>query len=275
MLDKSMEINSYINSMGRLHSHPISILGEDRGHFTATVICLPENVVDLAEISAIELGGTQTKVVRSFAEVCSALLTEKVDLVVLVETPETLLDVFQRDVVARLAGEARVLLLTLPAAMMGTVSCAPAARPANRKMRADAHRGERATVGFLMGDERTCRLWASGKPFHLSNTESALLWVLLRAPDRSANVSEMKAVMRNPQSPGNENTLRVFMHRIRRKLADAGQPAAIVSSRNSYELVPPNLRNRPETARACPGAAQELSFNEQNVDEIQTTQSIL
>lgn len=270
-----MRINSHLNSVGRLHSHPISILGEDRGNSTATVICLPENVVDLAEISAIELSGAQTKVVRSFAEVCSALLTEEVGLVVLVETPETLLDVFQRDVVARLAGEARVLLLTLPGVTMGAVSCTPAARSANRKTRADAHRGERATVGFLMGDERTSRLWANGKPFHLSNTESALLWVLLRAPDRSANVSEMKAAMRNPQSPGNENTLRVFIHRIRRKLADAGQPAAIASSRRGYELVPPNLSSRPETAQACPGTAQKLSFDEQNVDELQAAQSIL
>lgn len=238
-----MIFSSLENSINGILPRPLLVSKQECNLSGAHVLYSTDRVVELARLSVIQLGAPTTKLLHSFSAVCWTLLTEKVEMVLLVETPEAPLLAFERDVVVRLAGEARVLLLTLRGVAVGPVFPFPAARAASprldQKTKADASRVGHATVGGLIGNERTYQLWANGNPLVFTKTEEALLWVLLRAPNRSAKISEMKAAMRNPQSPGSDNTLRQFVHRIRRKLADAGQPAVIVSRPNGYELLSP------------------------------------
>jgi hypothetical protein len=233
--------------------HPVVIDDASGRSSEANGVALPRDDVlvvyprgDISELSGLELRqGQDGKPIdaRSFAEACDAMLTCPCDVIVLLETSVAAFSAIELNVLSRLAGPARILRMKVPFSSKrlpqlppgsGAFSARSVGNTVSETVRDGWH-----SVGGLVGEELTGKLWADGNLIHFSNSEAALVWVLLRAPSHLASKSDLVNAMRNPESASSDNKLRQFIHRIRRRLSDANDPAFLVARRNGYELIPP------------------------------------
>lgn len=229
MVDDTIERDSESTSISSRHEGVLVVYPRD-------------GVSQLAGLELRQGEGDKPLVAKSFAEACDAMLTCSFKVIVVLETSTAVFSPIEAHVIARMAGPADIVRMKLSAVPKVAPGLPAGARGVHAQVGnvvSPMVREGWRSVGGLIGEERTGQLWAHGNPLSFSKSEAAFVWIMLRKPNDFVSSSEFLSTMRNPDSAGSGSKLRQFIHRIRRKLSNAGKPAIVISNRKGYGLMVP------------------------------------
>jgi DNA-binding winged helix-turn-helix (wHTH) protein len=129
-----------------------------------------------------------------------------------------------------------IVILVDREASLGAKPHGGCAAPVMGDVGSGSPRGQPLRVGPLWGEPESGDIFVGNDLLHLSATESNLLWVLLRSPHNIASKEKLTSTLRPHPNPNSTGRLRVFIHRLRQRLAEAGHPGLLISFRGGYRL---------------------------------------
>jgi len=186
---------------------------------------------------ALSLRGPEPRVAQSFPEACSVLLSERVALILLVDDPSARFSESELDVIGKLAGQASIVLVR-PWTALGTRKRDGV--PSATEYGWGTGQPHSLTIGALHYDPVVGGFKANGRMLKLSQAETDLLLDIISAPGHCIAGRDLVNGGGVTGERRSDGVVRQFVYRIRRKLADAGDPAFLMVSRGGYRLLSPS-----------------------------------
>ena len=202
-----------------------------------TLVVQSQGYSSAAPAIALNLTGPAPRVVHSFPEACTVLLSEPVAVVLLVDSPDAAFSESVLDVIGKLAGTASIVLVQPWRALQAGT---PAWEAQTSAPSTDTDPSRSLAVGTLHYNPMFGRFKANDQFLNLSHAETRLLLDVISAPGQCIAVKDLAnghGVTGEQRSYG---VVRQYVHRIRRKLSGAGDPALLVSTRSGYALLSPD-----------------------------------
>ena len=200
------------------------------------VVQPPGRVAAKPSAITLSLNGPEPRVVQSFPEACTVLLSERVAVVLLIDDPNVRFSERELDVIGKLAGSASIVLVQ-PWQALEVRSRGGSAQADEPGRSADQSRS--LTVGRLQYNSVFGCFKVGGRLLKFSHAETRLLLDVITAPGHCISVAALVNGGGATGEQRSEGVVRQFVYRIRRKLADAGDPAFLVSTRSGYGLLSP------------------------------------